>query len=141
MRGERPGRRRRREPRRFTYSRWDGTQSGPDLDADALLRAMGDELIEHGDPNDALRRILRDGLEVDGERLQGLWEMLEQLRQQRQEMLESHDLGGVYDEIRDAVCETETRLSDDRLAGIPVEDLLIDPVGGIAGRLRGEGSS
>ena len=110
VRGERPGRRRRREPRRFTYSRWDGTQSGPDLDADALLRAMGDELIEHGDPNDALRRILRDGLEVDGERLQGLWEMLEQLRQQRQEMLESHDLGGVYDEIRDAlgeVMETE----------------------------------
>ena len=110
VRGERPGRRRRREPRRFTYSRWDGTQSGPDLDADALLRAMGDELIEHGDPNDALRRILRDGLEVDGERLQGLREMLERLRQQRQEMLESHDLGGVYDEIRDAlgeVMETE----------------------------------
>tara|TARA_B100001971_G_scaffold66175_2_gene60922 strand:+ start:408 stop:2303 length:1896 start_codon:yes stop_codon:yes gene_type:complete len=71
---------------------------------------MGDELIEHGDPNDALRRILRDGLEVDGERLQGLREMLERLRQQRQEMLESHDLGGVYDEIRDAlgeVMETE----------------------------------
>jgi len=110
VRGERPGRRRRREPRRFTYSRWDGTQSGPDLDADALLRAMGDELIEHGDPDDALRRILRDGLEVDGERLQGLREMLERLRQQRQEMLESHDLGGVYDEIRDAlgeVMETE----------------------------------
>jgi uncharacterized protein with von Willebrand factor type A (vWA) domain len=110
VRGERPGRRRRREPRRFTYSRWDGTQSGPDLDADALLRAMGDELIEHGDPDDALRRILRDGLEVDGERLLGLREMLERLRQQRQEMLESHDLGGVYDEIRDAlgeVMETE----------------------------------
>ena len=110
VRGEKPGRRRRREPRRFTYSRWDGTQSGPDLDADALLRAMGDELIEHGDPDDALRRILRDGLEVDGERLQGLREMLERLRQQRQEMLESHDLGGVYDEIRDAlgeVMETE----------------------------------
>jgi len=71
---------------------------------------MGDELIEHGDPDDALRRILRDGLEVDGERLQGLREMLERLRQQRQEMLESHDLGGVYDEIRDAlgeVMETE----------------------------------
>tara|TARA_Y100000310_G_scaffold16712_1_gene16623 strand:- start:734 stop:2629 length:1896 start_codon:yes stop_codon:yes gene_type:complete len=71
---------------------------------------MGDELIEHGDPNDALRRILRDGLEVDGERLQGLREMLERLRRQRQEMLESHDLGGVYDEIRDAlgeVMETE----------------------------------
>ena len=82
----------------------------PDLDADALLQAMGDELIEHGDPNAALRRILHDGLEVDGERLQGLREMLERLRQQRQEMLEQHDLGGVYDEIRDAlgeVMETE----------------------------------
>jgi uncharacterized protein with von Willebrand factor type A (vWA) domain len=36
--------------------------------------------------------------------------MLERLRQQRQEMLEQHDLGGVYDEIRDAlgeVMETE----------------------------------
>ena len=43
-------------------------------------------------------------------RLQGLREMLERLRQQRQEMLEQHDLGGVYDEIRDAlgeVMETE----------------------------------
>jgi len=103
-------RRRRRESRRFTYSSWDGTQSVPDLDADALLQAMGDELIEHGDPNAALRRILHDGLEVDGERLQGLREMLERLRQQRQEMLEQHDLGGVYDEIRDAlgeVMETE----------------------------------
>ena len=81
-----------------------------DLDADALLQAMGDELIEHGDPNAALRRILHGGLEVDGERLQGLREMLERLRQQRQEMLEQHDLGGVYDEIRDAlgeVMETE----------------------------------
>ncbi len=77
----------------------------PDLDADALLQAMGDELIEHGDPNAALRRILHGGLEVDGERLQGLREMLERLRQQRQEMLEQHDLGGVYDEIRDALSE------------------------------------
>ena len=103
-------RRRRRESRRFTYSSWDGTQSVPDLDADALLQAMGDELIEHGDPNAALRRILHGGLEVDGERLQGLREMLERLRQQRQEMLEQHDLGGVYDEIREAlgeVMETE----------------------------------
>ena len=96
-------RRRRRESRRFTYSSWDGTQSVVDLDADALLQAMGDELIEHGDPNAALRRILHGGLEVDGERLQGLREMLERLRQQRQEMLDQHDLGGVYDEIRDAL--------------------------------------
>ena len=114
------GRRRRRESRRFTYSRWDGTQTGPDLDADALLQAMGDELIEHGDPNAALRRILHSGLEIDGERLQGLREMLERLRQQRRETLEQHDLGGVYDEIRDAlgeVMETERASLDALEAG------------------------
>ena len=102
-------RRRRRESRRFTYSRWDGTQAVPNLDADALLDALGDELIEHGDPNAALRRILQSGLEVDGERLQGLREMLERLREQRRERLEQHDLGGVYDEIRDALGEVVGR--------------------------------
>ncbi|MDP6759563.1 MAG: hypothetical protein QF481_03500 [Acidimicrobiales bacterium] len=150
VRGERPGRRRRREPRRFTYSRWDGTQSGPDLDADALLRAMGDELIEHGDPNDALRRILRDGLEVDGERLLGLREMLERLRQQRQEMLESHDLGGVYDEIRDALGEVmetergslgELEGSDDEVVAESAErrrqDLDLIEHENLAGQVRG----
>tara|TARA_B100000959_G_scaffold65849_2_gene69963 strand:- start:786 stop:3026 length:2241 start_codon:yes stop_codon:yes gene_type:complete len=64
------------------------------------------------------------------------------------EYLPPDDLRGVlhgyrnrYDEIRDAVCETESHLRDDRLADLPVEDLLVDPVGGIADRLRAEGSS
>jgi uncharacterized protein with von Willebrand factor type A (vWA) domain len=34
-----------------------------------------------------------------GQRLQGLREMLDQLRQRRQERLDQHDLGGVYDDI------------------------------------------
>jgi len=41
-----------------------------------------------------------------------------------------------YDEIRDAVCETEPTLRDDLLSGLPVEDLLVEPVGAIADRLR-----
>ena len=90
---------------RFTYSRWDGTQQIPDLDADALLRAMGDELIEHGDPNAALRRMLHQGMEVNGTRLEGIREMLRKLRERRQERLEQHDLGGVYDEISEALDE------------------------------------
>lgn len=116
-------RRRRRESARFTYSRWDGTQQGTDLDADDLLRAMGDELIEHGDPDTALRRMLQQGLDVDGARLQGLREMLERLRRRRREMLEQHDPGGVYEEIAEALREVigleRTSLGevDDREAG------------------------
>jgi uncharacterized protein with von Willebrand factor type A (vWA) domain len=86
--------------RRFTYSRWDGTQRGFDLDADGLFSELTDELLQHGDVNAALRRMMQDGLrKPDGERLQGLRELLERLRGERRERLERHDLGGVYDEI------------------------------------------
>jgi uncharacterized protein with von Willebrand factor type A (vWA) domain len=35
----------------------------------------------------------------DGQRVQGLREMLEELRRKRREALEDHDLGGVYDDV------------------------------------------
>ena len=82
----------RREVRRSTYSRWDGTQEVPDLDADALLQAMGDELIEHGDPESALRRMLHQGLEVDGQHLQGIRAHLVRVRRARRDHLEANDL-------------------------------------------------
>ena len=86
---------------RFTYSRWDGTQTGFEFDADAAFDELTDELLYHGDVNAALRRMMQDGLQDrDGERMQGLRELLEQLRQERQDRLEQHDLGGVYDEIK-----------------------------------------
>ena len=44
--------------------------------------------------------------------------------------------GNRYRAVRDAVCETEPDLNDDLLAGLPVVDLLIDPVPEIADRLR-----
>jgi uncharacterized protein with von Willebrand factor type A (vWA) domain len=85
---------------RFTYSRWDGSQRGFDLDADLVFDQLTDELLYHGDVNAALRRMLQDGMEgPDGERLAGLREMLEKLREERQSRLDEHNLGGVYDEI------------------------------------------
>jgi uncharacterized protein with von Willebrand factor type A (vWA) domain len=86
---------------RFTYSRWDGTQTGFEFDADAAFDELTDELLYHGDVNAALRRMMQEGMsDRDGERLQGLRELLEQLREQRQDRLDRHDLGGVYDEIK-----------------------------------------
>jgi uncharacterized protein with von Willebrand factor type A (vWA) domain len=85
---------------RFTYSRWDGTQRGFDIDADLLFDQLTDELLYHGDVNAALRRMLQEGMRgQDGERLQGLRDLLARLREERQQRLERHDLGGVYDEI------------------------------------------
>ncbi|MEA3055222.1 MAG: hypothetical protein QOD30_654 [Actinomycetota bacterium] len=85
---------------RFSYSAWDGTQKGFDLDADAILAEISDDLIHHGDVNMALRRLLQHGFrDRNGERVQGLQELLEKLRRSRRERLEQHDLGGVYDDI------------------------------------------
>lgn len=85
---------------RFRYSRWDGTQVGFDLDATDIFGELTDDLLYHGDLNAALRRMMQSGFtNDDGERLQGLREMLEELRKKRREALESHDLGGVYDDI------------------------------------------
>ena len=87
---------------RFTYSRWDGTQKGFDLDADALFDELNDDLLYHGDINSALRRMMQQGMtDRNGERLQGLRELMDKLRQERQERLDRFDLGGVYNEIAD----------------------------------------
>jgi uncharacterized protein with von Willebrand factor type A (vWA) domain len=84
----------------FRYSRWDGTQVGFDLDADAVLAEINDDLLYHGDLNAALRRMLQSGFEDrNGERVKGMQELMERLRQQRRERLEQHDLGGVYEDI------------------------------------------
>ena len=93
--------RRKREPdsRQFMYSRWDGSQSGFDLNAFDVFAELSDELIHHGDPNSALRNLLQQGFDVDGNHVQGLRELLEQLAEERRQRLENHDLGGVYDEI------------------------------------------
>lgn len=87
-------------PGRHRYSRWDGTQVGFELDALDVFSELTDDLLYHGDLNAALRRMLQQGFEDrDGERVQGIREALERLRQARRQRLENHDLGGVYDDI------------------------------------------
>jgi uncharacterized protein with von Willebrand factor type A (vWA) domain len=86
--------------RRVTYSRWDGSQVGFELSADDIFGEITDDLLYHGDPNAALRRMMQSGFQdQDGERVQGIREMLEKLRRKRRDELEKHDLGGVYDDI------------------------------------------
>ncbi len=86
----------------FTYSRWDGTQTGFDLEASDLFEEMADDLLQNGDLRGALRRLMERGAQdANGERMQGLREMRQRLREARQELLDRGDLGGVYKEIAD----------------------------------------
>src|SRR5689334_465592 len=87
-------------PWKYAYSRWDGTQTGFDLDADDIFAEITDDLLYHGDLNNALRRLMQQGFrDKNDERIQGIREMLEKLKRRRREQLEQYDLGGVYDDI------------------------------------------
>ncbi len=85
---------------RFKYSRWDGTQRGFDFDAQSIVDEITDDLLYHGDVNAALRRLMQEGMRNErGEQLMGLREMMQRLRERREEIKDRGDLGGVYSEI------------------------------------------
>jgi uncharacterized protein with von Willebrand factor type A (vWA) domain len=87
-------------PRRWAYRRWDGTQRGFEDDVDDLFSQLADDLLYHGDPDAALRRLLTSGFRrPDGERVQGLRELMERLRRERQRELDRGELGGAFHEI------------------------------------------
>jgi uncharacterized protein with von Willebrand factor type A (vWA) domain len=96
---------------RFRYSRWDGSQHGPDFDADELLGEMADDVLFDGDPRRALQRLMREGLKPpQGQRIPGLKDLLERLRRQRQQRLERYDLGSSLEDIKrklDQILQTE----------------------------------
>ena len=103
----------------FRYSRWDGTQAGFEIDADAIFEEITDDLLYHGDLNAALRRLMQQGFSDDeGNDVQGMRELMQRLRDARRERLENTNLGGVYDEIADAlrdVVDMERSALDRRL--------------------------
>src|SRR3989442_1532943 len=101
-------------------SRWAGSQSLPDLDADDLIAAMSDDLLSDGDLRRALQRLLQRGVPGrDGQRAPGLQELLKQLSQRRRERLDRYDLGSALEDIKrklEDVIRTEREGIRQRLA-------------------------
>ena len=86
---------------RYRYSEWDGSQEIGPLDPDELLANITDDLMNFGDLQHALRNMLQRGMRTNqGQRLQGLRDMLQQLRQQRRQTLERYNLSSVFDDIK-----------------------------------------
>ena len=102
---------------RARYSRWDGTQGLPDLDADEILKALSDDVMAEGDLAEALRRLMERGWRSgDPTRpdLPGLQDLMERLARRREELRERYDLGDVLGDIRR---ELEEIVADER-AGV-----------------------
>ena len=106
-------------PTRFRYSQWDGTQDIAPLDADDVLQSLSDDLLSFGDLQQALRNMMQRGIRTpDGDRTDGMRDLLQRLRQQRRQQLERFDLSSVFDDIQrqlDEILDMERDTLDDRL--------------------------
>jgi uncharacterized protein with von Willebrand factor type A (vWA) domain len=95
---------------RYRYTEWDGTQEIPPLDADAVLENLTDDLMNFGDLQHALRNLLQRGMrDPMGQRMQGLRDLLQQLRQQRRQTLDRFDLSSAFDDLRNRLNEIVAR--------------------------------
>ena len=126
--------------RLYRYSQWDGSQEPFEADADALLDALAEDVIDHGDIRRALRDLIRRGANGDDTRLPGLDDLLERLRSRRNQTLDRYDPDSVMRDLKerlDDVLQTERAGMDRRLGEI--EDNLANMSGEEAepaGRLR-----
>jgi len=86
---------------RYRYSEWDGTQELLPLDADEVLENLTDDLMNFGDLQHALRNLLQRGMRNPaGQKMQGLRDLLQQLRQQRRQTLDRYNLSSAFDDLK-----------------------------------------
>ncbi|HYD49744.1 MAG TPA: hypothetical protein VEB21_15415, partial [Terriglobales bacterium] len=81
------------------YTRWDGSQSVR-LDADQVFEKLSEYLSYTDDVDQALDWLMRHGAELEGMRVVGLDELLEQLRQQLEEKYQQFNLDHALDQMR-----------------------------------------
>ena len=95
---------------RFGYSRWDGTQRIEGLDADDILNALSDDYMEGGNLQQALKRLMQEGVHSDdGRRTMGLRELMERMRNQRNQQLNRYNMAsGVMDDLRQKLEEIKS---------------------------------
>jgi uncharacterized protein with von Willebrand factor type A (vWA) domain len=104
----------------FTYSRWDDTQSVFNVNDDALLDEFSESLLSRGDVSSALRSMTQRGLQPDdgGKHVEGVQDLLQKLRADRQELLQRFDMNSPIDDLRrrlDEVIEAERGGMDERV--------------------------
>ena len=90
----------------YRYSRWDGSQEIDPFGPEDLMDGIAEDLMEDGDLRRALQRLFRWGTQSPtGEHMPGIQDLLDRLRNRRQEELNRYDLGSMMDDI-------EKRLED-----------------------------
>src|SRR5205823_14693102 len=91
-------------------SRWDGTQNIEGLDADDILKALSDDYMESGNLQQALKRLMQEGIRSeDGRQAMGLRELMERMRNMRNQQLNRYNMAsGVMDDLREKLEEIKS---------------------------------
>src|SRR2546421_8921608 len=85
----------------FRYSGWDGTQQIMPFDADAIMEAISEDVLMHGDVRRALEKLVQQGYKFQsGDRMPGLRDLLERLKQQRQDTLRRNNMDSIIKDIQ-----------------------------------------
>ncbi|MCH7842276.1 MAG: VWA domain-containing protein [Chloroflexi bacterium] len=88
--------------RTYRYSQWDGSQRIFEFDADQLMDLLSEDILNHGDVMQALRDMMRQGLrDRDGQQMPGLRDLMEQLKNQRRQQLQQHNMDSVVDDLKE----------------------------------------
>jgi uncharacterized protein with von Willebrand factor type A (vWA) domain len=89
-------------PVRYNYRRFGEGDDFDDLAVDEMLRLLADDFMENGDLDEAMDRLLREGYTTeDGERVEGLRELLDRTRKRRRELEQQADPEGELQRYRD----------------------------------------
>jgi uncharacterized protein with von Willebrand factor type A (vWA) domain len=95
-------------PVRYGYRRFGEDDDFDDLDVEELLSHLADDFMESGDLDEAMDRLLREGYtNDDGDRVEGLRELLEQTRRRRRELEQQADPEGEMQRYRDWLDDIE----------------------------------
>src|SRR5919205_271118 len=90
----------------YRYSRWDGTQQLAPFDPEELMEQLSDDLLSDGDIRSALQRMMQAGFQNrQGDRMMGLQQLMERLRQQRQKQLDQFQLNDMMKDIKEKLEE------------------------------------
>lgn len=111
----------------FRYSRWDGTQQIDPFSASDLLGQLADQMLEGRELSQAMRDLLQRGARFpSGRQMPGLRDLLQQLKDRRQQQLQRYNLDSAMEGIKeklDQIVDNERQGIEQRLEQAGGEDV------------------
>lgn len=91
--------------RRQRFSAWDGSHQSA-WDAEEIMQALADDMMEYGDLRWAMRNLMSRGMTMpQGGYLQGLQDMMRELREQKQRQLKRFSLDTIFQDFAARLAE------------------------------------